>query len=150
MIFDKNGLVIEEFDNETQASSLIVECAIMDAYSNEELEGILENTYDIGKAVNEQYIEERTIVRLDKAAKKSKAEKMAVFQIAKQKGDKDFKKLLTVWKLERFLENKLEKRYAAQAKTLAKETLKKAKQTKSKTVGKAVQKANNLLMNNKK
>ena len=142
MIFDKNGLVIDEFDNETQASALIVECAIMDAYSNEELEGILENTYDIGKAVNEQYIEERTIVRLDKAAKKSKAEKMAVFQIAKQKGDKDFKKLLTVWKLE--------KRYAAQAKTLAKETLKKAKQTKSKTVGKAVQKANNLLMNNKK
>lgn len=150
MIFDKNGLVIDEFDNEAQASALIIECAIMDAYSNEELEGILENTYDIGKAVNEQYIEERTIVRLDKAAKKSKAEKMAVFQIAKQKGDKDFKKLLTVWKLERFLESKLEKRYAAQAKSLAKETLKKAKQTKSKTVGKAVQKANNLLMNNKK
>ena len=149
MIFDKNGLVVDEFDSETQASVLIVECAIMDTYSNEELEGILENTYDIGKAVNEEYLEERTIVRLDKAAKKSKAEKMAVFQIAKQKGDRDFKKLLTVWKLERFLEAKLEKRYAAQAKTLAKETLKKAAQSKSKTVNRAVKKANLLLQNKK-
>lgn len=149
MIFDKNGLVVDEFDSETQASALIVECAIMDTYSNEEIEAIIENTYDIGKAINEEYLEERTIVRLDKAAKKSKAEKMAVFQIAKQKGDRDFKKLLTVWKLERFLESKLEKRYAAQAKTLAKEALKKAAQTKSKTVNKAVKKANLLLQNKK-
>lgn len=150
MIFDKNGIVIDELDNESQAAALILECAILDTYSNEELEAIVENTYDIGKAVNEEYIEERTIVRLDKAAKKNKAEKMAVFQIAKQKKDRDFKKLLTIWKLERFLEAKLEKRYSAQAKTLAKQSLKNAAQSKSKTVNKAVKKATNLLMSNKK
>lgn len=149
MIFDKNGLVIDELDNETQAAALIVECAILDTYSNEELESIVENTYDIGKAVNEEYLEERTIVRLDKVAKRNKAEKMAVFQIAKQKKDRDFKKLLTIWKLERFLEAKLEKRYAAQAKTLAKKTLKNAAQSKSKVVSKAVKKANLLLQNKK-
>jgi hypothetical protein len=88
---------------------------------------------------------ERSIVRLDKEARKNRAYKMAIFQTAKEKGDRDFKKLLTLWKLERFLEGKLEKRYAAQAKQLAKNALKKAKATKSKVVGKAVNKANLLL-----
>lgn len=149
MIFDKDGLVINEYDNETEVSALIVECAILDTFSNEEIEMLTENTYDIGKAVNEDILVERSIVRLDKNAKKNKAFKMAVFQIAKQKGDRDFKKLMTVWKLERFLENKLTKRYQAQANQLAKESLKKAKNTKSKVVNKAVDKAKNLFGNGK-
>lgn len=149
MIFDKDGLVINEYDNETEVSALIVECAILDTFSNEEIEMLTENTYDIGKAVNEDILVERSIVRLDKNAKKNKAFKMAVFQIAKQKGDRDFKKLMTVWKLERFLENKLTKRYQAQANQLAKEALKKAKNTKSKVVNKAVDKAKNLFGNGK-
>ena len=149
MIFDKDCLVINEYDNETEVSALIVECAILDTFSNEEIEMLTENTYDIGKAVNEDILVERSIVRLDKNAKKNKAFKMAVFQIAKQKGDRDFKKLMTVWKLERFLENKLTKRYQAQANQLAKESLKKAKNTKSKVVNKAVDKAKNLFGNGK-
>ena len=149
MIFDKDGLVINEYDNETEVYALIVECAILDTFSNEEIEMLTENTYDIGKAVNEDILVERSIVRLDKNAKKNKAFKMAVFQIAKQKGDRDFKKLMTVWKLERFLENKLTKRYQAQANQLAKESLKKAKNTKSKVVNKAVDKAKNLFGNGK-
>lgn len=149
MIFDKDGLVINEYDNETEVSALIVECAILDTFSNEEIEMLTENTYDIGKAINEDILVERSIVRLDKNAKKNKAFKMAVFQIAKQKGDRDFKKLMTVWKLERFLENKLTKRYQAQANQLAKESLKKAKNTKSKVVNKAVDKAKNLFGNGK-
>ena len=75
----------------------------------------------------------------------NKAYKMAIFQIAKEKGDRDFKKLLTLWKLERFIEKKLEKRYAAQANQLAKQAMKKSKNTKSKAVGKAVAKANLLI-----
>ena len=145
MIFDKEGLEIHEYDNDTEVSSMIVECAILDAFSTEEIESLTENTYDLGKAVNEDVLIERSIVRLDKQAKKNKAFKMAIFQIAKEKGDRDFKKLMTVWKLERFLEGKLEKRYFAEAKQLAKETLKKAKMTKSKAVGKAADKANLLL-----
>jgi hypothetical protein len=56
---------------------------------------------------------------------------------------------MTIWKLERFLEGKLVKRYSAQAEQLAKKSLKKAKNTKSKAVQKATKKAN-LLLNNKK
>ena len=145
MIFDDNGLIINEYDNETEVNSLIIECAILDTFSNEEIESLTENTYDLGKAINEDILVERSIVRLDKEAKKNKAYKMAIFQIAKEKGDRDFKKLLTLWKLERFLEAKLEKRYSAQAKQLAKQAMKKSKNTKSKAVGKAVNKANLLI-----
>jgi hypothetical protein len=145
MIFDNNGLIINEYDNETEVNALIIECAILDTFSNEEIESLTENTYDLGKAINEDILVERSIVRLDKEAKKNKAYKMAIFQIAKEKNDRDFKKLLTLWKLERFIEAKLEKRYAAQAKQLAKQAMKKSKNTKSKAVGKAVNKANLLL-----
>lgn len=142
MIFDDNGLIINDFDNETEVNALLVECAILDTFSSEEIESLTENTYDLGKAINEDILVERSIVRLDKEAKKNKAYKMAIFQVAKEKGDRDFKKLLTLWKLERFIEAKLEKRYAAQAKQLAKQAMKKSKNTKSKAVGKAVNKAN--------
>ena len=145
MIFDKEGLEIYDYDNDSEVSSMIIECAILDTFSTEEIESLTENTYDLGKAVNEDILVERSIVRLDKEAKKNKAFKVAVFQVAKEKGDRDFKKLLTIWKLERFLEGKLVKRYSAQAKQLAKETMKKAKNTKSKVVGKAAGKANLLL-----
>ena len=142
MIFDDNGLIINEFDNETEVNALIIECAILDTFSNEEIESLTENTYDLGKAINEDILVERSIVRLDKEAKKNKAYKMAIFQVAKEKNDRDFRKLLTLWKLERFIEAKLEKRYGAQAKQLAKQAMKKSKNTKSKAVGKAVNKAN--------
>lgn len=145
MIFDDNGLIIDEFDNETEVNALLVECAILDTFSSEEIESLTENTYDLGKAINEDILVERSIVRLDKEAKRNKAYKMAIFQIAKEKGDRDFKKLLTLWKLERFIEAKLEKRYAAQAKQLAKQAMKKSKNSKSKAVGKAVEKANLLI-----
>ena len=145
MIFDDNGLIINEFDNETEVNALIIECALLDTFSNEEIESLTENTYDLGKAINEDILVERSIVRLDKAAKMNKAYKMAIFQLAKEKGDRDFKKLLTLWKLERFIERKLEKRYAAQAGQLAKQAMKKSKNTKSKAVGKAVAKANLLI-----
>ena len=145
MIFDDNGLIINEFDNETEVNALLVECAILDTFSNEEIEALTENTYDLGKAINEDILVERSIVRLDKEAKKNKAYKMAIFQVAKEKNDRDFRKLLTLWKLERFIEAKLEKRYGAQAKQLAKQAMKKSKNTKSKAVGKAVNKANLLI-----
>lgn len=145
MIFDNNGLIIDNYSDETETNALIIECAILDTFSNEEIENLTENTYDLGKAINEDILVERSIVRLDKEAKKNKAYKMAIFQIAKEKNDRDFKKLLTLWKLERFIEAKLEKRYSAQAKQLAKQAMKKSKNTKSKAVGKAVAKANLLI-----
>ena len=97
MLFGKDGEIIDNFENENEASSMVIECALMDTFSNEEINDLLENNmYDLDKACNEGVLCERTIVRLDKHAKKTKAEKMAEFQIAKEKNDRDFKKLLTI------------------------------------------------------
>ena len=140
MLFDNDGIEINEYDAVTEAEAMIKESAMLDTFSNEELESLTENTYDLGKAVNEDILVERSIVRLDKEAKKSRAFKMAVFQTAKEKGDRDFKKLMTLWKLERFIEEKLTKRYMAPAKSKAKEAMKKAKNTKSKVIAKITRK----------
>lgn len=152
MLFDKDGNQVDlDMEESNEASAMIIEAAMLDAYSTEELNNLVENyVNDLDKAVNEDILMEKSIIRLDKAAKKSKAEKMATFQIAKEKKDRDFKKLLTVWKLERFLENKLTKRYGAQAKTLAKKKMKDSSKSKSKSVSNAAGKVKNLLHIKKK
>lgn len=152
MLFDKDGNQVDlDMEESNEASAMIIEAAMLDAYSTEELNDLVENyVSDLDKAVNEDILMEKSIIRLDKAAKKSKAEKMAVFQIAREKGDRDFKKLLTLWKLERFQEKKLEKRYGAQAKTLAKKKMKDSSKSKSKSVSNAAGKVKNLLHIKKK
>lgn len=152
MLFDKNGIMVDMgLEESDESTAMITEAAILDAYSTDELSDIMENhVSDLNKAVNEDILMERSIIRLDKAAKKSKAEKMSIFQIAREKKDRDFKKLLTVWKLERFLEEKLTKRYGAQAKVLAKKKMKDASKSKSKTVTNASGKVKNLLNIRKK
>lgn len=152
MLFDKNGIMVDMgLEESDESTAMITEAAILDAYSTDELSDIMENHVgDLNKAVNEDVLMERSIIRLDKAAKKSKAEKMSIFQIAREKKDRDFKKLLTVWKLERFLEEKLTKRYGAQAKVLAKKKMKDASKSKSKTVTNASGKVKNLLNVRKK
>ena len=101
-------------------------------------------------AVEPDIIDSENAKELVSAAKNLKSQfgielPQEIYQIAKEKGDRDFKKLMTLWKLERFIEAKLEKRYAAQAKQLAKQAMKNSKNTKSKAVQKATNKANLLL-----
>lgn len=118
---DDDGLDIEGDDDD-----IIMESIIQEALSNNELEQFLES----GAAdalVRMGILSEKSIVRLDKTAKKSRAETQAMLVIAKEKGDRDFKKLMTVWKLRKFLLAKLEKKYASQAKQRAKEMQKKGK-----------------------
>lgn len=145
MLFEKNGFVSTSVETNVNDDALIMEAAIMDVMTNDQIEMALENTTDVNIAVNQEIVQERTIVRLDKKAKKSKAEKMAVFTIAREKKDPDFKKLLTVWKLERFLEAKLEKKYGSKAKMRAKETLKNAAKSKSKMVKDVANKASKMI-----
>ena len=145
MIFGNNGFVSQENESTIEESSLILEAAIMDTFSNEEIEAALENTHDVDIAVNQGIVMEKTIVRLDKKAKQNKAEKMAIFMLAKEKKDPDFKKLLNVWRIERFLESKLEKKFGAKAKTKARETMRNAAKSRSKMVQTATNKAKKMI-----
>lgn len=144
MLFGSNGLesvkenntvVAEELSPE--ALSFIMETAIMESASPEDLEIFLESHMETSAAVNEEVLLEKSIVRLDKQAKISRAQKVAVFTIAKEKNDPQFKKLLTVWRMERFLENALFKKYGNEGYRRARKSVESGGRSKSQMVKKA-------------
>ena len=128
-----------------EATQLVSEAALADTLTNEELEELTESAEVCKDMVDNGIVMERSIVRLDKKAKISRAYKTAVFTIAREKKDPKFKKLLTVWKMERTLEAYLMKKYHTEAMKRAKLAVAKLgsgnKDTKNKVVGKAVAKA---------
>ena len=124
MLFNKNGnLNQEEEVLSTEAVNYIMEAFVKEEFTPDEMSMFLENQTEIDDAINNNILMEKTIVRLDKKAKLSKARKMAVFTIAKEKNDPKFKKLLTVWKMERFLEDYLDKKYGNEASRRAKKAV---------------------------
>ena len=122
-IWDKNGNLIDEEPMSKEDSALILEAVILDTLTSEEIEYTLENFMpDLNKAVDEELVQERSIVRLDKAAKISKATRTAEYNMAKKRKDPLFQKLLTIWKAERYLSDKIHQRYGMKAKSEAKKS----------------------------
>lgn len=121
---------------------LITEAAICDNLSKEEIMELTESHDVCNELVNMGVVTERTIVRLDKQAKITRAYKTAIFTIAREKKDPLFKKLVTTWRIERTLESKLMKKYHTEAMKRAKASVAKLgsgkKDTKNKVVTKAV------------
>jgi hypothetical protein len=139
MLFGSNGSLQPKQEDEltVEDRSLIMEAALLEAAAPEELQAFLENHNEVNAAIRDEVLLEKTIVRLDKKARLTRAEKVAVFAIAKQKNDIDFKKLMTVWRMERYLEGRLMKKYGAQGMRVARQTMQNAsKKSKSPTIKK--------------
>lgn len=140
MLFNREGTFEEENVHvPAEAHNLIMEAVMMENLDKEELSMFLESQEEVDAASD--VLMERTIVRLDKHAKLSKARKMAIFTIAKEKNDPKFKKLIKVWKMERYLEAELEKKYGTAANSRARKAVANAQKSKSKLVKKAATKA---------
>ncbi len=137
---DMKNIRISEEDEK-----LITEAVLVDNLSNEEITELTESSAVCGDLTSLGIVTEKTIVRLDKKAKISRAYKTAVFTIAREKKDRDFKRLVTVWRMERALEAKLMKKYHAAAMKRAKASVTKLnsakKDTKKGVLAKAVSKA---------
>ena len=103
-----------------QDEQLITESVLCDMLSNDELKELTETADVCEELKSLGVVTEKTIVRLDKKAKLSRAFKTAVFTIAREKKDPKFKKLLTVWRMERSLEAFLMKKYQAEGMKRAK------------------------------
>jgi len=86
--------------------------------SSEEIEEFLEST-DSDIAVEEGYLTEKTIVKLDKQAKKAQLYEVALYTIAREHNDRDYAKLETAWALERKLKERLRRRYDSKARSQA-------------------------------
>lgn len=130
MLFDNDG----SFANDSvsiEAEALMMEAAMMDVMSADEIADFVANPVETATAVRESVLLEKNIVRLDKKAKLENLRKTAIFTIAKENNDRDFAKLMKVWKSERFLEAKLEKKYGRQAAQRAKEAMRKQKKSAS-------------------
>lgn len=145
MLFNKDYNTFDLLRISEEDAKLITESLILDNLSKEEVSELTESADVCNDLTSLGIVTEKTIVRLDKTAKISRAYKTAVFTIAREKKDRDFKRLVTIWRMERTLEAKLMKKYHAEALKRAKASVAKLnsakKDTKSGVVAKAVNKA---------
>lgn len=129
------GAVVEsvepEFVSESDIATLLA-FALEETCSDEEIEELKESA-NYG---NLTAVEERTIVKLDKKAKKQKTYKAALYQVAKENNDPNYERLVTLWKSERILELRLEKKWHAKAVTRMKEMMKASSSSKNDTIKK--------------
>ena len=140
MLIGNNGSPVSDVIS-TEAMSCIFEAAIRENFSQDEIADFVADPNATSDAVLEGVLLEKNIVRLDKKAKLQNAYKTAIFTVAKEHNDRDYKKLITVWKMERALEAKLEKKYKSEAMKRAKEMVKKSKMSKVPIIGKLADKA---------
>lgn len=143
MLFNHFGqsVVTESTELTPEEQSLVVESALLEGLSTEELQGFLENNAEVNQAVNLDILQERSIVRLDKQAKLSGAIATATYMVARRKKDRDMKKLDLLWKMEAVLKRRIEKRHGNEGARLAKKALRDAKRVQSKTVKRAIDNA---------
>lgn len=115
-----------------ESFSLISQAMILEHTSDAELQEFLNDSTELAHLENEEVVvQERTIVRLDKKAKISQAQKMAVFTIAKERNDPKMKKLITIWRMERTIEADLFRKYGNEGLRRAKKVVQQNSKSKS-------------------
>jgi hypothetical protein len=131
-----------EYESMTESDmSQIMQVAIEDIAIESVIEELSENQSASlleGVLPEDLVVMEKTIVRMDKNAKRQRAYKLAILQCAKEDDNKDYKKLETIWKMEKYLMRRLERKYAARARSRMHQTSKKA--SKKTTLGSKLKK----------
>lgn len=108
------------------ATPLLVKDELTEAEIDEFVESV-----DSDIAIAEGFLTEKTIIKFDKNAKRAQLYEVAVAAVAREHHDPLYKKLETVYKMERVLKAKLRKKYHAEATKKVKEYLTRAKKSKS-------------------
>lgn len=122
----------------------IMTVALESSCTDEELDDLEESCKKdleegaVTEGVSFSPVMERSIVKLDKTAKKQKAYKLAVLHVAKEMDLKEYKQWCTVRKMDLLLMRKMEKRCAAKAKAYMREAKKKAEASTKNPIKKAV------------
>lgn len=108
------------------ATPILIDSELTESEIDEFIESV-----DSDIAVSEGFLTEKTIVKFDKHAKKAQLYEVAVAACAREHKDPLFKKLETVYKMERVIKAKLRKKYNSEAQKKVKEYLARAKKSKS-------------------
>lgn len=106
---DDTDMLSEDVET-LEGDQLIVEAILEDVGGN-----ILDE--DANMLISEALLSERSIVRLDKFAKRSQAEDKAVIVLAKENNDPLYKKLVLNYKQRRDIKKKLRAKYGARARS---------------------------------
>lgn len=106
---NENWNTEEEILEESVEGNILINEAILEE-SNIEL-----SEEEINMLIESEMLSERSIVRLDKVAKRSLAEKKALIVIAKEKNDPLYRELVKVYKRKRKIIDKIDKKYGSQA-----------------------------------
>ena len=120
----------KEDDDDDEESEKLQEATfaaalLLDTASREDISQIAESYEDMGIMV-ECFgpVMEKVIVRLDRKARLNHLQKAAVFKLAAQAKDTKYRKLVTLWKMERQIEQYLAKKYGSKAAKVAREQIK--------------------------
>ena len=98
----------DEYAETFEGDHLIMEAILEDA-------GIELSEAQMQALIEANLLSERSIVRLDKAAKRTQAEKKALVVIAREQGDPLYKKLVKVYKQKNEILDKLDSKYGTRA-----------------------------------
>jgi hypothetical protein len=138
LLFGQTGKPTEDNDEITlESAALIMEAVLLENLTPDEMNAFITDHNEVNAAYQDEVLLEKSVVRLDRQARLSQAQKVATFSIAKERNDPMFKKLLTVWRMERYLEALLYKKYGNQAMRVARQTVSKASASRSSVVKRA-------------
>lgn len=126
-----NDLTPDEERNVDDVMNAVATPLILNNDLSEEEIKEFTNSLDGEIAEQEGFITERTIVRFDKNARKAQLYEVAIAAVGREKNDPDWRKLQTVYKMERKLKARLRKKYNALAMRKVKEYLDRARKSKS-------------------
>lgn len=104
----------------------IISVSLESVCTDEELDELTNDNSSVTESMVFSPVLEKSIVKLDKSAKKQRAYKLAILHVAKEMGLKDYKQWCTIRKMDILLMRKMEKRCATKAKAYMREAQKRA------------------------
>ena len=122
----------------------IITAMLEDTFTEEDLAEALTESYDY-----EDIALEKSIVKLDKKAKKTRAYRVALMQVAKQEDPKNYEKMKSLRTMINYIWAKWERKYDAKAKAYMRASQKKLKSSSSHTAKKVVSKTSGTILASK-
>ncbi len=116
-----------------ESQGIIMNSILTEGLSDDERVSMCENAIELETMLAEEIVTERTIVKLDKKATHNRNFMVALFTIAREKKNRKYGKLVTLWKMEKLIEKDLIKQYGSEANRRAKVMTQKA--SKSRAMG---------------
>lgn len=121
---NEGGTPLDGRKSDQVDEAVFASCALMDLTSSDELQTLAESVEDMSD-VSEVFgiAMERTIVRLDRNDRMKHLRKANVLALARKDNHAKYRKLLTLWQMERTLEKDLESIYRGRADQLARKQI---------------------------